>query len=157
MADRAAAGCDLLAAQIVKTPDRGIFRHHDRKPVARLPHGRDRLDRNLGGGRERERRVADQAGVDRARPKCLQQRRRRGELLPLDLVGNILEYAGRFHHRLRIALLVADAQRGLRGGDVDGGERKRRRDNETDHSAAIPRCWSRASISLRVSGISARP
>jgi hypothetical protein len=60
--------------------------------------------------------IADQAGFDGSGSERLEQRRGGGKLLPLDLVRHVLEHAGRLHHGLRIALLVADAQRGLRGG-----------------------------------------
>ena len=122
MADRAAAGRDLLAAQIGKTLDRRVFGHEDREPLAGLPDRGDRLHRRAGGGGEGEGRIADEPGLDRAGAQRLEQRRGRRKLLPLDLVGNVLEHARGFHHGLRIALLVADAQRGLRGGEIGARE-----------------------------------
>ena len=127
MADRAAAGGDLLAAQIVKTLDRRLLRHQHREPIARLPDRGDRLDRHVGGSREGEWRISDQPGLDRTGAERFQQRRRGRKLLPLDLVGNVLQHAGRFHHGLRIALLVADPQRGLRRSENGGAEQKARR------------------------------
>ena len=138
MADRATAGGDLLAAQIVETLDRRLLRHQHRKPIARLPDRSDRLDRHIGGCREGERRIADQSGFDGAGAERFQQRRRGRKLLPLDLVGNVLEHAGRFHHGLRIALLVADPQRGLRGSENGGAEQEPGGKCEADHCAATP-------------------
>ena len=91
MADRTAAGGDLLAAQIVETLDRRLFRHQDREPVPRLPDGGDRLHRHVGGSGEGEWRISDQPGLDRAGAERLQKRRCGRKFLPLDLVGNVLE------------------------------------------------------------------
>src|SRR5258707_825315 len=90
-----------------------------------------------------------------AKPSAVSRRRRR-EFLPLDLVRHILEYAGRFHHGLRIALLIADPQGGLGRCRSDSAQQKARNEKTTHHSAATSRARLRSAINCRVRGINSR-
>jgi hypothetical protein len=139
MPDRASPGRDLLSFEILKAVNVGIARHQDRQAFLALPDGADRLHRHIGGRGESKRRIPDQPGFDRAGAQRLQQRRRGRKFLPLDLVGHVLEDAGRFHHSLGIALLIADPQRRLGGSGSDRAQQQARNEDEAFHSAATPR------------------
>jgi len=130
MADRAAAGRDLLAAEVIEAVNMRVARHQDRETFPALADGADRLHRHIGGGGECKRGIADQPGFDGACAQRFQQRRRGREFLPLDLVGHVPENAGRFHHGLRIALLIADPQ-GCLGGRRSDGAQQEARDKES--------------------------
>jgi hypothetical protein len=67
MTDRAAAGCDLFATQLLETPDRRLVGNENGEPLLRLPDRGNRLDRDVGRSGKGEGRIADQPGLDRAR------------------------------------------------------------------------------------------
>ena len=157
MTDRTAAGRDLLSFQAVEVADGKVLLNQHRESLAALPDRRDGLDGHIGCRGERERRVTDQTGFNRTRAQRFQQRRRGRKLLPLDLVWNILQDARRFHHGLRISLLIADPQGGLGMRRGHRAQQQARNKNTAHHSAATPLAVLRPAISWRVSGISSRP
>src|SRR6266550_3902752 len=157
MTDRTAAGRDLLASQVLEVADRRILPNQHRETLAALPDRSDGLDGNVGGRGEGKGSVADQTGFDRACAQRFQQRCRGRKLLPLDLVRHILQDAGRLHHGLRISLLIADTQRGLRLRRGNRTQQQARDENIAHHSAATPLTTPRPATSWRVSGISSRP
>jgi hypothetical protein len=145
------------AAKLLEAFDRRILRHQDGKPLARLPDRGNGLCPHIGGRRKGEGRIPDQSRVDRARAQRFEQGRGGGEFLPLDLVRDVLENAGRLRHGLRVSLLVADAQDGFSVRERRCADKKCRGEKKSDHSAASPLADCRSAISLRVSGISSRP
>ena len=120
MPDRTAAGRDLLALQIVEALDLRILRAPESRGLPASAGSRAIAFTGTLAAAAKVNGASPTSPVSIAPAPSASSKRRSGrKFLPLDLVGHVLEHAGRFHHGLRIALLVADAQRALRIGRDD--------------------------------------